>query len=264
LSAWQVLKGVASLSAAKVMRVGLTLGAVLIPVQIFVGDLHGLNTLEHQPQKIAAMEGIWQTGRGVPLLLFAIPDGQARENRFEIGIPRLASFILRHDFDAELQGLDDFRDRHPPVFPVFWAFRVMVGMGLLMLLSSWAGWWLYRRSGWQPHRLSRALLWALAAMTFSGWVATVAGWYVSEIGRQPYVVYGLIRTADVASNVPAPMIALSLALYVAVYGALALAYVGVLKYMAEKPEEVLATEAAERAATPPGALTAAVVEEIPA
>jgi cytochrome d ubiquinol oxidase subunit I len=264
LSAWQVLKGVASLSAAKVMRVGLTLGAVLIPVQIFVGDLHGLNTLEHQPQKIAAMEGIWQTGRGVPLLLFAIPDGQARENRFEIGIPRLASFILRHDFDAELQGLDDFRDRHPPVFPVFWAFRVMVGMGLLMLLSSWAGWWLYRRSGWQPHRLSRALLWALAAMTFSGWVATVAGWYVSEIGRQPYVVYGLIRTADVASNVPAPMIALSLALYVAVYGALALAYVGVLKYMAEKPEEVLATEAAERAAAPPGALTAPVVEEIPA
>jgi cytochrome d ubiquinol oxidase subunit I len=264
LSAWQVLKGVASLSAAKVMRVGLTLGAVLIPVQIFVGDLHGLNTLEHQPQKIAAMEGIWQTGRGVPLLLFAIPDGQARENRFEIGIPRLASFILRHDFDAEIRGLDDFRDRHPPVLPVFWAFRVMVGMGVLMLLSSWAGWWLYRRSAWQPQNLPRALLWALAGMTFSGWVATVAGWYVSEIGRQPYVVYGLIRTADVASNVPAPMIALSLALYVAVYAALALAYVGVLKYMAEKPEEVLATEAAERAAAPPGALTPPVVEEIPA
>ena len=101
-------------------------------------------------------------------------------------------------------------------------------------------------------------------MTFSGWIATVAGWYVTEIGRQPYIVFGLLRTADVASNVPGPLIAVTLALYVAVYGALALAYVGVLKYMAEKPEEVLAHEAAERAATPPGAITAPVVEEAPA
>ena len=210
------------------------------------------------------MEGVWRTGSGVPLLLFAIPDDPARENRFEIAIPKLASFILRHDFDAEIQGLDRFRDRHPPVFPVFWAFRVMVGMGVLMLLTSWAGWWLYRRSGWQPQKLARSLLWLLAGMTFSGWVATVAGWYVTEIGRQPYIVHGLIRTADVASNVPAPMIAMSLTLYVAVYGALALAYVGVLKHMAEKPEEVLSIEAAERAATPPGVITAPVTEEIPA
>ena len=222
----------------------------MIPLQIFVGDLHGLNTLEHQPQKIAAMEGVWNTERGAPLLLFAIPDDRARENRFEIAIPKLASFILRHDFDGEIKGLNEFRDRHPPVFAVFWAFRVMVGMGVLMLLTSWAGWWLYRRSGWQPDKLPRALLWLLAGMTFSGWVATVAGWYVTEIGRQPYIVYGLIRTADVASNVAAPMIALTLALYVAVYAALMLAYVGVLKYMAEKPEQVLATEAAERALTP--------------
>ena len=137
---------------------------------------------------------------------------------------------------------------HPPVSPVFWAFRIMVGMGLLMLATAWPAWWLYRRSGWAGERLPRALLWLLAAMTFSGWVATVAGWYVTEIGRQPFIVYGLLRTADVASKVPAPMIGLTLTLYVTVYCALIVAYVGVLKYMAEKPEEVLAKEAAEPAA----------------
>jgi cytochrome d ubiquinol oxidase subunit I len=255
LSAWQLLKGTAQASAPKVLRVGLALAALLIPLQIVVGDQHGLNTLEHQPQKIAAMEGLWRTTRGAPLLLFAIPDGVARENHFEVALPKLASLILRHDLDAEVQGLDDFRDRHPPVFAVFWAFRVMVGVGVLMLATSWLGWWQYRRCGWVAARLPRPLLWWLAAMTFSGWVAVVAGWYVTEIGRQPFIVYGLVRTADVASSVTAPMIGLTLMLYVAVYVGLVLAYVGVLKYMAEKPEAVLADEAADRAA--PGAIGAA-------
>jgi len=254
LSAWQLLKRSAQGSAPKVLRVALTLAAVLVPLQIFVGDQHGLNTLEHQPQKVAAMEGLWRTTRGAPLLLFAIPDGAARENHFEVALPKLASLILRHDLDGEVQGLDDFRDRHPPVFAVFWAFRVMVGVGVLMLATSWVGWWLYRRSGWVPERLPRALLWWLSAMTFSGWVAVVAGWWVTEIGRQPFVVFELVRTADVASAITAPMIGLTLALYVAVYGALALAYVAVLKYMAEKPEEVLDGEAQDRAAAPPGTL----------
>ncbi|HSW25616.1 MAG TPA: cytochrome ubiquinol oxidase subunit I, partial [Burkholderiaceae bacterium] len=260
LSAWQLLKGSASGSAPKVLRVGLTLAALLMPLQIVVGDQHGLNTLEHQPQKVAAMEGLWQTTRGAPLLLFAIPDGAARENHFEIAVPKLASLILRHDLDAEVKGLDDFRDQHPPVFAVFWAFRVMVGMGLVMLATSWFGWWLYRRSGWVADRLPRALLGWLAAMTFAGWVATVAGWYVTEIGRQPFIVFGLVRTADVASSITAPMIGFTLVLYVVVYSALVLAYVGVLKYMAEKPEEVLAKEAAERAATPVGAIAEPPVE----
>jgi len=206
------------------------------------------------------MEGLWETTRGAPLLLFAIPDGEARTNHFEIEIPKLASFILRHEFDAEIQGLNDFRDRHPPVFAVFWSFRVMVGMGVLMLATSWFAWWLYRRAGWSPERLPRALLWWLAAMTFSGWVATVAGWWVTEIGRQPFIVFGLLRTAEVASQVAAPMIGLTLALYVLVYAALAVAYVAVLKYMAEKPEEVLATQAAQHAAAPPGTITPPVVE----
>jgi cytochrome d ubiquinol oxidase subunit I len=140
---------------------------------------------------------------------------------------------------------------------MFFAFRIMVGMGMLMLATSWLGWWLYRRARWQPARLPRALLWLFAGMTFSGWVATVAGWYVTEIGRQPYIVYGLVRTADVVSKVPSAMIGLTLALYVTLYLALIVAYVAVLKYMAEKPEELLAGEAVERAATPPGG-TAAV------
>ncbi|MFN3297650.1 cytochrome ubiquinol oxidase subunit I [Caldimonas sp.] len=235
LSAWQVLKGKANASTPKVMRTGLTLGAVLIPLQIFVGDLHGLNTLQHQPQKIAAMEGVWETERGAPLLLFAWPDEATRSNRFELGIPKGASLILTHELDGEIRGLNEFIGSHPPVAPVFFGFRIMVGTGMLMLLMSWLGWWMLRRRGWVPQRLPRGLLWGLTAMSFSGWVATVAGWYVTEIGRQPYIVQGLLRTSEVVSSTPAPMIALTLAAYVTVYLALIVAYVGVLAHMAGKP-----------------------------
>ncbi len=241
LAAWQQLRGFASAGTPKMLRAGLTLGAALIPLQIVVGDLHGLNTLEHQPQKIAAMEGIWQTQRGAPLLLFAWPDEAARENRYEIGIPQGASWILRHEAQGELQGLDDFKDAHPPVAPLFFGFRIMVGTGMLMLATSWLGLWFYKRSGWQAARLPRALLWLFVAMTFSGWLATVAGWYVTEIGRQPFIVFGLVKTAEVVSTTPASQVALSLALYITVYLALIVAYIAVLKYMAEHPVEA-ATE----------------------
>ena len=249
LAAWQLLKSRANLATPKVLKTGLTLAALVIPLQIFVGDLHGLNTLEHQPQKIAAMEGIWHTERGAPLLLFAWPDASLQRNHAEVAIPRLASLILRHDADAELQGIDAFPDAHPPVAPLFFAFRAMVGVGVLMLASSWAGWWLMHRRGWAVQRAPRALLWLLAAMTFSGWMATVAGWYVTEIGRQPFIVFGLLRTAEVASNVPAQTIALTLAMYVALYLALITAYVGVLKYMTEKPLDEPAAPRATSEAT---------------
>ena len=252
LSAWQVLRGVGQRAAPRVMRVGLTLAAIAIPLQILAGDAHGLNTLEHQPAKIAAMEGVWETERGAPLLLFAIPDNSQRKNHFEIKVPKIASLILTHDANGEIKGLNAFGDAHPPPLPLFFAFRVMVGVGLLMLATSWLGWWLYRRAKWQPAGLPRAMLWLFAGMTFSGWVATVAGWYVTEIGRQPFVVYGLVRTADVASKVPSSMIALTLALYVTLYLALIVAYVTVLKYMAEKPDEVLEADAKDQAVTPPG------------
>ena len=255
LAAWQLLRGVRSRSAPLVLRVGLGIAAVTIPLQIAVGDLHGLNTLEHQPQKIAALEAIWHTERSVPLLLFAWPDEQARSNRYEVAVPNLGSLILTHDWTGEIKGLEEFDGRHPPVAPLFFAFRIMVGMGVLMLLVSWIGWAMYRRVGWQADRLPRPLLVVFAAMTFAGWVATVAGWYVTEIGRQPYIVFGLIRTADVASDVPASMISTTLALYVALYLALIAAYVAVLKYMAEKPDELLEDHSHERAAAPPGLIT---------
>lgn len=256
LSAWQVLRGASHRATAVCLRTGLTLAAALIPVQIFVGDLHGLNTLEHQPQKIAAIEGIWHTERGAPLVLFAVPNEAERRNDLAIEIPRAASLILTHDANGELKGLSEFEGRHPPVAPLFYGFRIMVGMGMLMLAVSWAGWWIARRRGWRPQALPKTLLWTLAGMTFSGWVATVAGWYVTEIGRQPYIVHGLLRTSEVASNVPSPMIATTLAAYLLVYAVLALAYVAVLKYLAEKPEEVLAHEQQDRERAPVGAITA--------
>ena len=255
LAAWQLLKGVAARSAPRVLRVGLTIAAIAVPMQFVAGDLHGINTLKHQPQKIAAMEGVWETERGAALRLFAWPSEKDRANRFELAVPKLGSLVLTHSLDGEVKGLNEFKGRHPPVAPVFFAFRIMVGTGVLMLLASWGGLWLYRRARWQAAGLPRKLLWALAGMTFAGWLATVAGWYVTEIGRQPFIVYGLIRTAEVVADVAAPMIAATLAMYVTVYIALIAAYVAVLKYMAEKPEEVLEAEAEERAAAVPGVAT---------
>jgi cytochrome d ubiquinol oxidase subunit I len=236
LAAWQLWRGRSRAWTAPTLRTGLTLGAALIPLQIVAGDLHGLNTLAHQPQKIAAMEAVWHTERGAPLLLFAWPDAATQSNRYPIAIPRGASLILKHHADAEIQGLDAFPGATPPVAPVFWAFRVMVGVGLLMLATSWSGWWLLRRHGWAGEHLPHALLALLSGMTFSGWLATLAGWTVTEVGRQPFVVYGLLRTADIGARVPAASVAGSLALYVALYAALVLAYVAVLGYRADRPD----------------------------
>jgi len=197
-----------------------------------VGDLHGLNTLKHQPAKVAAMEGVWETERGAPLLLFAIPDSEARTNHFEIGIPKMASFILTHDFNGEIKGLNDFLNTHPPVGPVFYSFRVMVGMGVLMLLVSWASVWAFRKTGpVLENKTHRLLLTALMFMMFSGWVATVAGWWVTEIGRQPYVVYGVLGTADVVAQHPPQLLAFTVLLYMAMYIGLIISYVWVLRYM---------------------------------
>ncbi|MDZ7653887.1 MAG: cytochrome ubiquinol oxidase subunit I [Burkholderiaceae bacterium] len=241
VSAWQLLRGKDNLATRPVLKAGLVAGAALIPAQIFMGDLHGLNTLEHQPAKIAAMEAIWKTERGAPLVLFALPDAKTQTNRFAVEIPRGAALILTHEADGELKGIDAFPNAHPPVAPVFFSFRVMVGVGVLMLVVSWLGaWYVWRqRRLAQPFALPRWMLLSLAGMTFSGWVATVAGWYVSEVGRQPFLVQGYLRTAEAASSVPAPHIALTLTAYLIVYALLIVAYVSVLRYMAEKPLEDL-------------------------
>jgi len=240
LSAWQMVRGKTTVATRPVLRAALVLGAVLIPVQILMGDLHGLNTLKHQPAKVAAMEGLWETQRGAPLVLFGIPDAETRTNRYAIEIPYGASLILTHRLDGELKGIDAFPGEHPPVGPVFWSFRIMVGTGMAMLAMAWLGCWLLWRRRRQPDAaLPRPFLWGLVAMTYSGWLATVSGWDVSEVGRQPYLVYGHLTTAEAASNVPAPAIALTLAAYCIVYLLLIAAYVSVLRYMAEKPVEDL-------------------------
>lgn len=234
-TALRVRQGTASPAAPLVMRAALTVAAVLVPVQILVGDMHGLNTLHHQPQKIAAIEGVWHTERGAPLVLFGWPDEASRTTRFAVEVPRVASLILTHDANGEIKGLNEFEGRHPPVAPLFWAFRVMVGMGSLMLAVSWLGWWLLRRAGWQPEHLPRAWLQVLRCMSFSGWVATLAGWYVTEIGRQPYIVFGQLLTRDVVAANPASHVAWTLAGYCVLYGGLIAAYIAVLRYMSEKP-----------------------------
>ena len=229
ISAYRWLKNDRTKDVMAALRTGVTVAAILIPVQIFVGDLHGLNTLKHQPAKLAAMEGIWETQAGVPAVLFAIPDQATQSNKYEIAIPKLASFYLTHDWNGEVKGIKDFAE-HPPVGPVGWAFRIMVGVGLLMLAVSWFASYEMRFKD----RLSRRTAMVLVAMTFAGWVALVSGWYVTEIGRQPWLVHGVLTTAQAASQVPAGNIALSLALYLTLYAALLSAYVSVVFYLAKK------------------------------
>ena len=212
------------------LRTGVLVAAVLIPLQIMVGDLHGLNTLHHQPAKLAAMEGIWETHQGVPAVLFAIPDQATQSNHYELAIPKLASLYLTHDWNGEVQGIKSFGDKHPPVGPVFWAFRIMVGMGLLMLAVSWFASYELK----VKRSLSRRTAMVLVGMTFAGWVALISGWYVTEIGRQPWLVYGVLTTAQAASTVPAQNIAMSLAMYLTLYAALLSAYVSVVFYLAKK------------------------------
>jgi cytochrome d ubiquinol oxidase subunit I len=239
VSAFRRLVGDRSQGNATTLRFGIVLGAILIPVQIFVGDHHGLNTLEYQPQKVAAMEGNWETGPAKPLLLFALPDEAARTNHYEIGIPHGASLILTHEWDGVVPGLNDFVAEdgtvlHPPVAPVFFSFRIMVGMGMLMLLTSWAGVVMMRRRRAGIEGLPQVYLYGLVAMAFSGWVATLAGWYTTEIGRQPWLVTGVLTTKQAVADVPAPMVLGTLVMYLAVYLALIVAYVGVIFYLARK------------------------------
>lgn len=230
ISAYQFLRN-SQLEAAKVgLRVGIILAAIAIPIQIFVGDLHGLNTLKHQPAKIAAMEGVWDTEQGAPLLLFAWPDEATRSNHFELGIPKLASLILTHDLDGEIVGLNQFAPDHPPVKPLFFGFRIMVGIGVLMLLVSWFGAWCLIRKKTLP----KFYLYTVVAMTFSGWVATLAGWYVTEIGRQPWLVSGVLRTSDAVTAIGSGSVVLSLAMYLTIYAVLLAAYIHTLFYLARQ------------------------------
>ncbi len=242
ISAYRILKGDSKRSPRFSLKISLWVAAILIPIQIFVGDLHGLNTLEHQPQKVAAMEGIWETEKGAPLLLFAIPDEEQKKNHFEIAVPKVASLILTHDLNGEIKGLNEFEGETPPVKPVFFGFRIMVGTGLLMLLISWFGVYTLRKKPDLPAWMLKFVV----AMTFSGWVATLAGWYVTETGRQPWLVYGVLKTKDAVTTIDASNVGFTLSLFLIVYILLMAAYIHTLRSMALKAvdtREISATEA---------------------
>ena len=247
VSALRRLLGDRSPSVAATLRFGAALGALLIPLQIVVGDQHGLNTLEYQPAKVAAMEAHWENheGEGVPLILFAVPDEAARANDHAVKIPNLGSLILTHSWDGQIPALDDFVSEdgevlHPPVGPVFYSFRIMVATGVAMLALSWLAVGLMaRRTGpdgarWRVEALPRAVLWVFVAMALSGWLAVLAGWYTTEIGRQPWLVTGVLSTAEAVADVPAPMVLSTLIAYLAVYAVLTGAYIAVIVYLAWK------------------------------
>ncbi|HZO00175.1 MAG TPA: cytochrome ubiquinol oxidase subunit I [Burkholderiales bacterium] len=230
LSAWRLLRAPEDPSAQKTLRFATHVAAVLVPVQIVVGDFHGLNTLEHQPAKIAAVEALWKTQSGAPLTLFAIINEEKKRNEYAVEVPKALSIILKHDPDGLVLGLNHFGKDHPPVAPVFWSFRIMVGMGILMLVLAWYGTWKLRRAA-APSRL---LLWCFAGFTFSGWIATLAGWMVTEIGRQPWLVTGILRTADAVGKASGAEIGASLTAYVLTYAALLISYMVVLTHLAGK------------------------------
>ena len=230
ISAYRWLRNDRQASVIVGLKTGIYLGAVLVPLQIWAGDLHGLNTLKYQPAKIAAIEAIWETEKGAPLLLFGLPDPETRSNRYAVSVPKLASLILTHQWDGEVKGLNAFEGQHPPVAPLFFAFRLMVGIGVLMLLISWLGSWQLWRNKMTPW-----LAKALVAMSFSGCIATIAGWYTTEIGRQPWLVYGVLSTKNaVAKNVSDVMIGSTLFMYLSLYALLIVTFIAVIFYLARQ------------------------------
>jgi cytochrome d ubiquinol oxidase subunit I len=197
------------------LRMGLGMILLLAPLQLVIGDLHGLNTAEHQPAKLAAMEAHWDGTKPGDLVLFALPDAARERNNFELSIPGGASWIITGEADGLFPGLKDFApENRPPVWPVFFAFRVMVGLGLVMILVGLVGGWLWLRGRLfaAPRflRLARHV-WPL------GFIAILAGWWVAETGRQPWVAYNILRTADAASPVAFGTVLSSLILFVIVY-----------------------------------------------
>jgi cytochrome d ubiquinol oxidase subunit I len=215
VGAWHLLRDRANDAARVMFSMAMWMAALVAPVQAVVGDFHGLNTLQHQPAKIAAIEGHFETQRGAPLILFGLPDMAAETTRWAVEVPKLGSLILTHEWDGEIRGLKEWppQDR-PPAAIVFWSFRLMVGMGLLMVaLGVWS--LVCRATGalygspWL-HRFA-------VAMGPAGFVAVLAGWITTEVGRQPWTVYGLMRTSESVSPVAAPAVATSLAAFAVVY-----------------------------------------------
>lgn len=197
------------------MKMGIVFICIVAPLQILIGHGHGVNVHEHQPAKLAAIEGHWQTTQGAPLLLFALPDEETESNRMEVAIPKLGSLIVAHDLNAEIKGLKEWPiDERPPVAVVFWSFRIMVGLGLLMLLLGYFGLWLLLT---QRLEAATTFLRSCVLMGPAGFIAVITGWITAEVGRQPYTVYGLLRTADSVSPVTANSVGMSLVVFIFTY-----------------------------------------------
>lgn len=215
VGAWHLLKEKRSEVAQKMFSMAMWMALIVAPLQVFVGDLHGLNTQEYQPAKVAAMEGHFTSETQAPLYLFGWPNEETQKVDYAIKVPGLASLILKHDIDAEVTGLDAFpRDEWPPVPIVFWSFRIMVALGVLMVvLGIWSACLRWRGRLYESRALLRAAVW----MGPSGFIAVLAGWIVTEVGRQPWIVYGLLRTQDAVSPIDAVGVAGSLIAFIVVY-----------------------------------------------
>ncbi len=215
VAALQLIMGRRTEANVLMFKMGILFTAIVAPLQIAAGHSHGVNVHEYQPIKLAAMEGHWETHRGAPMIMFGMPNEEKEANDYEIAIPKLGSLVVAHDLNAEIKGLKEWpEDERPPVAVVFWAFRIMVGIGMLMLFTAWVGVYLLKQgklteSGWF-HRLC-------FIMGPSGFIAVIAGWFTAEVGRQPYTVYGLLRTVDSVSPVTADAVGMSLTIFIFTY-----------------------------------------------
>lgn len=235
VGAWHLLSEPGNRAARIMFSMAMWMALLVAPLQIVAGDLHGLNTLSHQPAKIAAMEGHYETQKGAPLILFGLPDDEAEVTRYAIEIPKLGSFILTHDWNGELQGLKAWpKEERPPSTLIFWAFRIMVGIGMLMMaVGLWSAWARWRGQLHEARWLHRAVL----IMGPSGFVAVLAGWITTEVGRQPWTVYGLLSTADSVAPLEAPAVAASLLAFIVVYFAVfGAGTFYLLRLMAKRPD----------------------------
>ncbi len=215
IGAWHLLKNNRDRGARIMFSMAMWMALLVAPLQIVAGDFHGLNTLEHQPAKVAAMEGHYDTHRGAPLILFGIPDDDAEETRFAVEVPKLGSLILTHEWDGEVKGLKAWpKEDRPPAEIVFWSFRVMVALGLAMAaLGMWSGWKRLRGGLFDAPWLQRAAV----LMAPSGFAAVLAGWVTTEVGRQPWTVYGLLRTVDSIAPIDGAAVGASLIAFIVVY-----------------------------------------------
>ncbi|HEX2891341.1 cytochrome ubiquinol oxidase subunit I [Vineibacter terrae] len=236
VGAWHLLRDRENAAARTMFSMAMWMAALVAPVQIVVGDFHGLNTLKHQPAKIAAMEGHFDTHRGAPLILFGLPDMEAETTRYAIEVPKLGSLILTHEWDGELKGLKEWpRQDRPNATIVFWSFRIMVGIGVLMvMLGLWSLFGRWRGTLYRTPWLHRFAV----AMGPSGFIAVIAGWVTTEVGRQPWTVYGLMRTSESVSPIATPAVATSLATFAVVYFAVFGAGVFYLLRLMRRPPSV--------------------------